>query len=439
MFINKRFYIAALVIILCFVAGYASSFLLILAQLLLLLLSILCVYDFFLLYFSVGKQAIRCSRECPERFSNGDENEIRLHISSNYPFRVSLHIVDEIPAVFQIRNLSFRLIMNRKEEKVLVYSLRPVHRGVYTFGKTNLFASTKIGLISHRFKTGMPCKVKVYPSFMYLKQYELQASGNKLLEQGNKRIKKIGQQIEPDHIKEYVKGDDYRIVNWKATARRDKLMVNVFRDERSQNVYCLIDKGRTMQSAFEGMTLLDYAINASLALAYVAILKGDKVGLLTYEKKMDAFLSAAKKTGQMQQIQDILYAQSTAFLESDFSALYQQTSKHIKNRSLLIVFTNFDSVPAMQRQLKYLSMMAKRHAVLVVFFENTALEKLLEKQPQTKEEFYEAVIVEKLAYEKTMIINKLRQQNILSLQVKPNELTVAVINKYLEIKARGNW
>jgi uncharacterized protein (DUF58 family) len=138
-------------------------------------------------------------------------------------------------------------------------------------------------------------------------------------------------------------------------------------------------------------------------------------------------------------IQEALYCQQTTFLESDFLSLYQQMNTHVKNRGLLLVFTNFDSVAAMQRQLRYLSMMAKRHSVLVIFFENTELESLTGRQPEDKEEAYETIIAEKLEYEKRLIIHKLRQHNILSLLTHPNELTVNVINKYLEIKARGNW
>ena len=410
-----------------------------LAQLFMLILLVLCGYEVYLLYFSAGKKPIDCIRQCAERFSNGDENEVKLHLSNNYNFPVSLQIIDEIPDIFQIRDLLFHLKMNGKEDKILKYSLRPVTRGIYKFGMINVFVSVKLGFISRRFKTGFPCEVKVYPSYIYLKQYGLQAASQKLKEQGNKRIRKIGQHLEPDHIKEYVKGDDYRVINWKATARRSKLMTNVFQQERAQNVYCLIDKGRTMQSASNGMTLLDYSINSTLALSYVAMLKGDKVGLLTFEKQMDTFISTSRQSGQMQRIQEALYAQSTSFMESDFSALYQCVVQHISNRSLLLVFTNFDSVPAMQRQLNYLSMMAKRHIVVVIFFENTELEEILKKQPKTKEEFYESVISEKLSHEKRMIINKLQQRNILSILANPNNLTVNTINKYLEIKARGEF
>jgi uncharacterized protein (DUF58 family) len=329
--------------------------------------------------------------------------------------------------------------MDKQADKILKYKLRPVKRGVYSFDRIQVFASTKIGFISRRFKTGEPCNVKTYPSYIYLKQYEIMATSNQLSEAGNKKIKRIGQTMEPEQIKDYVKGDDYRVINWKATARRSKLMINVFQEERAQNVYCVIDKGRTMQSAFNGMTLLDYSINASLAIAYVAMLKGDKTGLLTFERKFDTFVPPSRSSAQMNHIQEALYNQQTSFMESDFLSLYQQMNKKVKNRGLLLVFTNFDSVAAMQRQLRYLSMMAKRHSVLVVFFENTELESLTGRQPESKEEAYETVIADKLEYEKRLIIYKLRQHNVLSLLTHPNELTVNVINKYLEIKARGNW
>jgi uncharacterized protein (DUF58 family) len=437
MFIKKRFYIALIIVILCFIAGLRNSFLFSLAQAMLLILSGLCLYEFALLFF-VRKGTITCIRECSERFSNGDDNEIRLHLSNAYSIPVDLEIIDEIPDVFQKRDLVFHLKMD-KEAKVLKYTLRPVKRGVYAFGKVNIFVSTKIGFISRRFKTAEPFNVKVYPSYIYLRQYTIKASSDKLNRLGNKKVRQIGQQLEPDQIKDYVKGDDYRIINWKATARRSKLMVNVFQEERAQNVYCVIDKGRTMQSAFNQMTFLDYSINAGLALSYVAMSKGDKTGLLTFERKFDTFIPPSRTATQLNQIQEALFYQQTIFAESDYLALYQQINKNVKNRGLLLIFTNFDSVAAMQRQLRYLSMMAKRHSVLVIFFENMELESLAEKTPENKIETYETVISEKLEYEKRLIIRKLRQHNILSLLTRPDELTVNVINKYLEIKMKGNW
>jgi uncharacterized protein (DUF58 family) len=166
-----------------------------------------------------------------------------------------------------------------------------------------------------------------------LHEYELMAMSNKLTEIGIKKVRQLGHHTEFEQIKEYVKGDDYRTINWKATARRHQLMVNTFQSERSQHIYNVIDKGRVMQSAFQGMTLLDYAINASLVLSYIAIHKDDNAGLITFERQFDSFVSASKKEGQMQLLLENLYNQSTTFGESDYSSLYIHLNKHTQQRS----------------------------------------------------------------------------------------------------------
>jgi uncharacterized protein (DUF58 family) len=331
----------------------------------------------------------------------------------------------------------FKLHLKPKESKQLIYKLHPVKRGIYRFERINIFVSTRIGLVCRRFKTGAPCEVKVYPSFHRLRQYELIAITNKLTEQGMKNIRKIGQQLELEHIKEYVKGDDYRTINWKATARRNELMVNVFRDERAQNVYNLIDKGRTMQPACKGMTLLDYSINATLALSFVSLIKGDKSGLITFEKKQDTVIPASLHTGQLHFLLNALYKQQTTFAETDYSALYRCVKKNVTQRSLLLIYSNFDTVKAMQRQLIYLRLLSKHHTIIVIFFENTGLTELTGKVPSTKMETYEKVIAEKIIHEKQLIVRMLHRNNILSILTHPEKLTIDVINKYLELKERG--
>ncbi|MDR3093583.1 MAG: DUF58 domain-containing protein [Bacteroidales bacterium] len=438
MLINRRFYIAVVVTVLCLIIAAKSPFLFTIAQFLLLGVVGLSLYEILVLFAHKGT-IIECVRECPERLSNGDENEIKIHIFNHYVFPVALEIIDELPAIFQRRDVSFRLQMDKKSEKVLKYVLTPVQRGEYKFGAVNVFVSTRIGFISRRFKFAEDFNTKVYPSFIFLQQYAIKASSNRLTQTGNKKIKRIGQQLEPDQIKDYVKGDDFRVINWKATARRNKLMITVFQDERAQNLFCIIDNGRTMQSAFNRMTLLDYSINASLALAYIAMLKGDNTGLITFERKIDTFIAPARNHLQMKNFQEALYHQQTAFAESDYFSLFKQINVSVKNRSLLLIFTNFDSALSVSRHLNYLKMIAKRHTVLVVFFENFEIEALAGKKPENKVDVYESTIAHKLLYEKRLIMNRLKRNNILTLLTHPANLTVNLINKYLDIKERGNW
>lgn len=200
-----------------------------------------------------------------------------------------------------------------------------------------------------------------------MRKYELLSQTTVQSEQGNKRMRKIGHSMEFEQIKDYVRGDDVRSVNWKATARKGSLMVNNYTDERSQQVYCIIDKGRLMKMPFGGLTLLDYAINSTLVLASVCLQKQDRIGLMTFSNKMGSLLAADRKPVQRENILQLLYNQDTAFLESDYEMLYLQIRSRIKHRSLIMLYCNFESLNGLNRQMNYLRSIAKHHLLCVVF------------------------------------------------------------------------
>jgi uncharacterized protein (DUF58 family) len=214
-----------------------------------------------------------------------------------------------------------------------------------------------------------------------MRQYELMAISNRLTELGIKKIRRIGHNREFEQVKEYVSGDDIRTINWKATARKSSLMVNHYQDEKSQAVYSVIDKGRVMKMPFKGMSLLDYAINASLVISNIAILKEDKAGLITFSNKVGTMLTASKVHSHMQAILETLYNQKTGFLESNFDSLYVQIKRQIKGRSLILLYSNFETFSSLERQLPYLRGIAYHHVLVVIFFENTELKELLENLP----------------------------------------------------------
>ena len=251
MYLTNRFYIVFVLVILFLGSGYAFAPLFVVGQWALVALIALVSADGFLLYRT---NAIQAERHCADRFSNGDENEVAIRVENSYPRPVSLEIIDEIPFIFQQRNINFRIQLQANEGKTISYRLRPTQRGVYSFGRIRVFVTGRIGLISRRYTCGEPLDIKVYPSYLMLHQYELLAMNDNLTELGIKRIRRVGHHTEFEQIKEYVKGDDYRTINWKASARRHELMVNVYQDERSQQIYNVIDKGRIMQQAFRGMT-----------------------------------------------------------------------------------------------------------------------------------------------------------------------------------------
>ncbi len=433
MFLTKRFYIIFACLTLLCGLGYVYPFLFTAAKFLLFVFVLTLIIDTFMLYH---RRAITAERSCADRFSNGDENVIKLRLASEYTFPVWLTVIDEAPKVFQRRDIQYTLQLVAKGEDEIRYTLTPVKRGVYSFGRIRCFARTIIGLVERRYSLGNAKDVKVYPSYLMLNRYELLAMSNNLTEMGIKRIRRIGNNTEFEQIKDYVQGDEYRAINWKASARKHELMVNVYRDERSQQVFSVIDKGRVMQQSFRGMTLLDYSINAALVLSYVVMHRDDKAGLITFTDKMDTFVAPSRRTGQMQRLLDALYMQETDFGESDFSNLCVNVRKQVSKRSLFVVYTNFSSMTALNRQLSYLKLLSRWHRVLVVFFEDSEMNDYIQTPKRSIEEYYQHVIAEKFTYEKRLIVSTLHQHGIYSILTTPERLSVDVINKYLEMKQR---
>ena len=388
---------------------------------------------FFLFFFGKRPSAVRI---ISERLSNGDENKIVLRIKNEFSFPVNIQIIDELPEQFQIRDFKRSAYFKSKEQQKFIYTLRPVNRGEYHFGNILLFISSLLGLLVRRITVEAEEMVPVYPSFIQLRKYDLLSGATIQSETGSKRLRKIGHSMEFEQIKEYVHGDDIRTLNWKASARKGGLMVNTYTDERSQQVYCIIDKGRLMKMPFGGLTLLDYAINSCLVLSNVCLKKQDRVGVITFSNKIGSVLAADRKAIQKENILQLLYNQKTSFQESDFEMLYMQIRNRIKHRSLVVLFTNFESLSGLKRQLDYLRSIASHHLLLVVFFENTELHQLTVSEAKDIEQVYVKTIAEKFAFEKRLIVKELMKHGILSILTSPQKLTINTINKYLELKAR---
>lgn len=431
---QKRFFYILFGIAFLFLISNWISFLFALSSLLLFVFSILVIADAVVAF---GGNHIKAKRIAADKLSNSDENEIQIHLQNRSQINLHLDIIDEIPVQFQKRDFQLQLAISPKQEQIHTYQLIPRERGEYIFGNINVYASTKIGLVKKRYQFANQQMVKVYPSFIQMKKYDFLAQSNKLSEFGFKKIRKIGHTLEFEQIKEYVLGDDVRTINWKATAKQRTLMVNQYQDEKSQPIYNLLDKGRVMKMPFEGLTLLDYAINATLAFSNVAIKKNDKVGIMDFSNEIGKIIPAQHKKTHLNTISERLYNIETDFLVSDFSKLYTYVKRKINQRSLLMLYTNFEHIAAMRRELPYLRAIAKKHMLVVIFFENTELDKLQYIESESIRDVYEKTIAASFSFEKRLMVDELRKNGIQAILTKPKDLSINTINKYLEIKAKG--
>lgn len=395
------------------------------------------VIDIFMLYGGKAR-GVEAERICGRKFSNGDANPVDLYVRNQYPFAVRLSLLEELPFQFQKRDMAFRLSANAGSEKHLSYEVRPLRRGVYVFGALNVFATAPLGLLSRRFQCAQQQEVGVYPSFIQMRHYELLAISNRLQMAGLKKIRRAGSSKEFEQIDPYVRGDDFRRINWKATARRNALMVNRYQDEKSQKIYCLINKGRAMEMPFNGMSLLDYAINATLVLSNIALQRSDKAGVVTFQHEVENLLPASSQSAQMRTIMELLYREETDFKEADMQRLYAFSERRLGSRSLLLLFTNYESIISLRRQLPYLKLLNRRHLLVPIFFRNTEIEKLSQHPAEDMRTIYEKGLAEELMFQKDLMVQELQRAGIAALLTTPENLTADTLNKYLEIKARGS-
>ena len=433
-YLKNQFFYALIGIAAAFVVSFFFKSIFPFVKLALIIFLLINLIDFLILFLT--NKTVYTERNYPERFSNGDYNDLKIKIQNQYGLSLNFRLIEELPIQFQKRDFEQNLRLNKGEDQTIHYRLRPTQRGEYSFGFLNIFVSF-LGFFERRIIQQQEISIKTYPSYLQMRQYTLLATTNQLHQMGVKRIRRIGATTEFENIKPYSRGDEYRSINWKATGKSHKLMVNQYQEEKSQPVYSIIDLGRSMRMPFNELTLLDYAINSSLVLSNVTLIKDEKAGLITFNKKVENHIVADKKNHQMQMILEALYATKTDFKETDFGRLYSYTKKKLPQRSLLFVYTNFESLDALERQIQYLKLIKKNHVLVIIMFRNTELNTYIQNKPENVMDVYRHTIAEKINYEKELIITKLHQYGIHTIYTEPSDLTVNSINKYLELKARG--
>lgn len=431
-----RFFFLIMAVAVCTIgAAYLLPWLMVIGKTILVVSLLVTVVDVMLIY--LPKEPITVRRRFQERMNLGDSNKVEVTVINQTLQGLNVSIYEGYPVQMQARSKVWVALLLPRKRKVFTYEFTPKERGEYRFNDVVIFMRSPLFLAQRRIVIPLEERVEVYPSILQMKQYELKVFHQQTQSQGIKKIRRIGNTNEFEQIKNYVQGDDIRTINWKATSRKSEVMVNQYQEERSQPVYCVIDKSRPMQLAFDGMNMLDYAINTTLVFSNIALRKGDRAGLITFSDKIGAMLPADKSTGQLRRILESLYNQRTLFKEGNFELLYQTVRRQVKTRSLLMLFTNFESEFAMRRALPMLQKLNKRHVLVVIFFQNNELEEWAQQGVSNMKEIIQATVAEKMNTVKWNIARELRQHGIQTILSRPEDLSINSINKYLELKAKG--
>ena len=433
--LTNRFFIFFGCIAALFALAYPFEWLLPLAKAVFAIAGLLVVTDLLLLF--VRRPKVQCKRTMNAVFSLSDPNKVSLDFANRSNIYLQMEVYDELPFQFQKRDFKYDIALPEGQSTTIHYELKPLSRGVYSFGYTNALVSSRLGLVQRRLRVAAPADVDVYPSIVQMKRYELRAIRHIAHESGIKKMRRIGHSYEFEQIKNYVEGDDYRSVNWKASSRHNTLMVNQYEDEKSQQIYCIVDKSRAMKMPFNGLSLMDYAINTTLAISNIILKKQDKAGLLSFSDVIGTTLKAERDTGQLHRILESLYREKERPVESNYDLLYQAVKRLVGARSLLVLFTNFESNYALERVMPTLRRLNAAHLLVVVFFENTEIRELSNLPLKHSSDIFQQTVARQFLQEKKEMVTRLRQFGIQSILTRPEDLTLNTINKYLELKSRG--
>jgi uncharacterized protein (DUF58 family) len=384
-----------------------------------------------------GRQAFDMRRLVPPRLSNGVRNRIEITVDNRSSNRIVLLLGDDTP--WQFERDAGELIMRLEPQArgQAAYHVVPRRRGTFDFGYLWMRVPGVLGLVVKQFRIDAKQSAKVYPDSAQIATYELFASRSRLAEVGLRPRASLGQGMDFDALREYHRDDEYRRINWKATARRQKIIVEHYEDEKSQDLIIVLDTGRLMAMETGGMTRLDHAINASVLIAYAAMRKDDRVGLLAFSRKAGAYLPPSKGKRQFNALYEKLQSLEASKEEPDFGELIGALGARNRKRSLIIIFTELSDVALSESSVQSLRSLYPHHLPLCVLIGDPAIKGQAAAEPMDLRMLYRKAGAVDFLVQRELSIAALRRAGVTVLEAAPEHLSSALLNKYLEIKLHG--
>jgi uncharacterized protein (DUF58 family) len=390
---------------------------------------------------------LEVERRLPRRLMIGAENEIVISLGHRLPRQIQFTLKDEFPPELELRG--DRLLSatpgqggeNRLSTSLhsasVNYKLYAAARGDYHFGDIVLRWPAPWGLVIKQARVAAAQHVKVYPNIHEAHKYELQAQRNRLLQAGLRRVRLRGQGREFESLRDYVTGDELRHVSWATTARRGRLTTKQYQVERNQSIVVMLDAGRLMTSRIDKLAKLDHAINAALAIGYVATSGGDNLGLLVFNRQVTKYLPPQRGHAQMSALLESLYNVKAQMVEPSYARAFQYLAKHCKRRSLVIILTDLVDREASAELLRYTETLLPRHLPLIVTIGDNDLRALVTQPPRDVKDVYQQSVAEELLQQREEALARITELGGLALDVPAGQLSLQLVNKYLEVKERG--
>jgi len=376
-------------------------------------------------------------REHHPRLYLGADNPIELIVTNRGPRVVEARLRDTPPASFRPSRLLHGGPVTPDEPTAFRYTVRPSARGRYVFGVVVLRWRTPLGLLWRQHTLPLQEDLAVYPNLVDIEKYEVLARRGLLHEMGLRASRLRGAGTEFESLREYQSDDDYRRINWKATARRQRPITTLYQTERSQRLVIMLDEGRMMLPGSGELSRLDRAVNAALLLSYVALGRGDRVGLLAFADTVTSYLPPRAGRRQFFSILEQLYNATARPVESDYATAFARLRRDLRGRSLVLLFTA-PVDPDVSRLLgRHLALTARHHLPIYVALQDAELRAVASQVPDSSARLYRKLVASRVLEEQEVIFEEMTRSGVHVVDVDQEQMAAAAINRYLELKERA--
>jgi uncharacterized protein (DUF58 family) len=376
-------------------------------------------------------------RRMSPRFALGEREAVNIVARNGDSRDHRVEVRDEPPQAFRVEGARFSVRVPARGAAEATYWVTPPARGDYVFAALSVRAAGPLGLAIRQWRILQTASVTVVPNSRMAARLELLGRRAHLLRTGVNPRRQRGEGRTFESLREYVRGDDSRHIDWKATARRRKPIVREYEVERNQNVLLMVDAGRMMTARVGELTKLDYAVNAALLMAHAAVGQGDKVGLMLFAGEVLAYLPPRGGRRQLRQVLDLLATVEAGLVEPDYGLAFRYLAARRLQRALVPVFTDLVDARASGRLLAHVATLSPRHLPFLVAIADPTLEAYAESPPRGVDTVYRQAVARDLLHERAEALRQITARGGLALDVPPDKLSLAVVNRYLEVKQRG--
>ena len=397
-------------------------------------LSALAIVD---LVLAVSPRIIEVRREVPAVIALGTPATIKWSLRNPTRRPAVVTFADELAPSLGAAMRRVRMRMPRRSTASVGLELRPTRRGEFLVDEIALRVEGPIGLVARQRTRHVPMSIRVFPSFRSKNEAELRINKARILETGLRSAKGLGGGTEFDQLREYTVDDDFRRVDWAATARSGKAIVRTYRAERNQTVINLLDNGRVMAGTVDGVARIEHAMDAVMTLTTVATRLGDRCGLLAFDQEVRSVVSASNSRAQFGRVVEAMFDLEPVFAESDYRGAFSETLVRFRRRAMLVIYTELVEQAVGESLLPALGLIARNHVVVIAAVQDPAVVDWAHGPATTDEDIYRKVAAIGALEERRRTVARLQRLGATVIDAPPRALPMQLADAYLRVKATG--